>query len=275
MMLRYAQERLKAVSKERLVDDDRGTTLVEVMVGLLAGMVVLMLAYGMWDAATKSQANTADRIDANARGRVAMERITRDIRSQQCLDSATPAMIWAADLGMEFYSSVADENLKGQRLERRRLEWVKDPVQFKDGGGDVGDIVETVWWTNQTAAPFTFNVLKRKVVLAEDVQRAVDKAGLPIAIFQYYGYDPSNVQVGRPSATPYPLVTSTANAVNTLGRGVSTANISKVVIVDINYLSRPRRAKNSRKKVYPVQFFNRVSVRTADPSDPTRSPLCI
>jgi hypothetical protein len=271
MMLRYTTGK----AKERLVDDDRGTTLVEVMVGLLAGMVVLMLAYGMWDGATRSQANTADRIDAVSRGRGAMERITRDIRSQQCLDSSTPAMVWAADLGMEFYSSVAEENLGAQRIERRRLEWKKDPVQFTDGGSEVGDIIETVWWTNQTAAPFTFNVLKRKVTLAEDVQRPLDKNGQPAAIFQYFGYDESNLKVGRPNATPYPLVNSTPNGVNTLGRGVATANLSHVVLVDVNFLARPRRAKNSRKKVYPVNFFNRVSVRTADPSDPTRSPLCL
>lgn len=266
--------RMAAAIHRRIIADERGMTLVEMVVGFAAGMVVLLLGYSMWNAATAGQTRVTDRIDAVARGRVGMERITREIRSQQCLDSATPAMMWASDMGMQFYASVAQENvgpaasgggLLAQPIERRRIEWVQQP-NLQDSSVPVGDLVETVWTTRQSAPPYAFIDPPRKQVLAEDVE-----SDPSVPMFRYTGYDTG--QVGRPSATPFPMVANAAAVASPWGRGVSAANLPRIVLIDIRYNARARRQKISRTSVIP--FANRVSVRTADPSDPTRSPLCL
>lgn len=255
-----------AGAKRRLIDDERGMTLMELMVGTLAATIVTMAGYQMWSMATTMQTRTTERIDAVGRGRTAMERITRDLRSQQCLDSATPAMQWAADLGMQFYASVAAERSGSQQVERRRIEWIPQPPTKEFGMvTTIGDIVETVWRSKETVPPYSFPTVTTKSIIAEDVESDPN-----IPMFRYYGYDPG--QVGRPSSTPYPLVAQATNSINTLGRGVATANLARIVLVDIRYLARPRRARDTLPATVP--FANRVSVRTADPSEPTRSPLC-
>lgn len=253
----------------RIRRDDEGVTLVEMMVGIFGATMIIAAGYMMMTQATKMQVRTTDRIDATARGRVAMDRITRDIRSQQCLDSATPAMQWAYDTGMQFYAAVAGDTAGVQPIERRRLEWKK---QGQIDGVDVGDITETVWRSSTTTVPYVFPATPTRVaVIADDVEQ--DGA---TPIFRYYGYDTG--KVGRPSPTPFPMVVQATSTINPVGKGVATESLARIVLVEIRYLAQPRAdhsVRSSSTKSQSVPFFNRVAVRTADPSDPLRSPLCL
>lgn len=246
-------------------------TLVELMVGIFGGMMVITFAYVMLMGALTKQTGITDRVEATQRGREGMERITRDIRSQQCLDTSTSAVQWAGDYGMQFYSSVASARNNSQKIEKRRIEWI--PITgnggFLDNGAVVGDVYETVWRSDDSAPPYTFPASPtRKAVIADDVQLDATTPQL----FRYFGYEAG--PVGRPSAIAYPLVANSDAVLNPRSRpSVASLNLPRIVLIEISYLSRPRHAKVD--KTLTVPFSNRVSVRTADPSDPMRSPLCL
>lgn len=259
--------------------DERGMTLVELLVGVGGGTVVLLGAYAAMQVALQAQTRTEDRIDATSRGRLGMERITRDIRSQQCLPGATagensPAMIIATDRALEFYTSVTQARDSAQLIERRRLEWT--PVNantrgFGDGGVQVGDIVETVWTQRENVGPpyeFPSTPTQRSVV-AQDVQQQTPTT----PIFQYFGYDPGDI--GRPSNTAMPLVAAATDArLNPQGRPrVSDENVPAIVMIEVRFAARARRGNVARSLTVP--FTNRVAVRTADPYDPQRRPFCL
>lgn len=238
-------------------------TLVEVLVAIGIGLVIISAAFGAITVATTVQTRTADRLDAVQRGRLSMERITRGIRSQQCISKSGDAAVeLAAPYAMQFYSSVAKYEPGAQRMERRRLEWKPKPATTTTPGFDdetvvVGNITETIWQSSTTAYPYAFPASPTSIsIVAEDVEPELNKP-----IFNYYKYDIVG-GVGRPSSTP--LSMSTGKVIDDF--------LDKIVMVDIRFKSRPRRAKNV--KSFTVPFFNRVSVRTADPTDPENSPLC-
>lgn len=257
--------------------DERGMTLVEMMIGIAGGTIILMAAYAAMQVALQTSVRTEDRLEATSRGRLGMERITRDIRSQQCLPGATagentPAMIIATDRSMEFYTSVSQARDGAQLVQRRRIEWtpvVSSTRRFADGGVDVGDVVETIWQQNAGGPPYSFPTTPTQInIVANDVQQQSPT----VPMFQYFGYDSGDV--GRPSNTPMPFVASAANAQNPQGRPrISDENEPAIVMIEVRFAARPRRQLTARSIVVP--FTNRVAVRTADPYDPQRRPFCL
>src|SRR5262245_26341607 len=73
----------------RRASDESGFTLIELLAGMMVGLIVLMAAFMLVDHATEASQAIANRQDAVQRGRIAMERVTRQLRSQVCLGEET------------------------------------------------------------------------------------------------------------------------------------------------------------------------------------------
>jgi prepilin-type N-terminal cleavage/methylation domain-containing protein len=115
----------------RLRREQRGFTLVEMLVACSIGTIVLLAAFTMLDTSVVMTGRVADRVDRTQRGRLAMELITRKLRSQVCPTPGQGALIDAQDYSVKFYS-------------------------FMGTGAFVPDILEIAWDTN------TNSILQRK-----------------------------------------------------------------------------------------------------------------
>lgn len=272
-MLTSSAQRSRSSLRSRLRSDD-GMTLVELAVGMTAAMFVVLAAFTAMTVANNMQTRTSYRIEALSRARNGMERITRDIRAQQCLgnlnDVDYPALNWASDEGLQFYASVAGPTGGGQPMERRRIEWIPavDP-DFKDGGAVTGDIWETVWRAPEKQMPYTWPATPvSKAVIAEDVEKDGVKP-----IFTYYGFPVAAVDVARPTDLLVTGAFDGAAALNPRGtKSLTVDDAARVVVMKIRFIARAKR--NVVAKSAPVPFSNTVSVRTADPTRPGQSPLC-
>jgi prepilin-type N-terminal cleavage/methylation domain-containing protein len=69
----------------RLRSDQRGFTLIEMLVAMSIGTIVMLAAFTLVDQALPASQRINDRIDANQRGRVAMENMVRELRASVCL----------------------------------------------------------------------------------------------------------------------------------------------------------------------------------------------
>jgi len=69
------------------VRDESGFTLIELMVALVVGMIVLLVAFNMLDVSVQQTAQITERVDADQRGRHALETITQELHSS-CVASA-------------------------------------------------------------------------------------------------------------------------------------------------------------------------------------------
>jgi prepilin-type N-terminal cleavage/methylation domain-containing protein len=106
--------------------DERGFTLVELLATVVVSTIVLFALFGLVDTATRRQSVANDRIDANDRGRVAMDTISTQLRSRVCISGAEDSLVAASDSQIEFFASLGLTPQSGPGsqtlvLQRRRL----------------------------------------------------------------------------------------------------------------------------------------------------------
>ncbi len=225
--------------------DQRGFTLIEVLTALLIGGIVLAGAMSVFMAGQRASARVQDRAESVQRGRFVMEQLTQRIRSQVCLGPGYPAMTQGDATGMTFYMDIGDENFQPQQM---RLTY--DPVS------NGGQVTETTWNMSPSGtAPSGWQVAgspSRVRVLATNLARV---GATPF--FQYYSF----------------TATDPIAPTNLLGVPLVPNDLARVVQVVLTYSAQPMRG-NQNAFVAPI-FQNQVYVRTADPTDPIHSPLCV
>jgi len=229
--------------------DDRGFTLVETLLAAALGIVILFAAGGLIEVAARSERATSDRVQAVARGRLVMELMTRPLRSQVCVSDTQPALLVAEDDQVSVVASLAEApEVSGQlQLDQRTLRF--EPI---DGSDTEGRIVEEVFPGTGTPPTVAFATEpSSRRVLVDRVSRT--QPGAPI--FRYHRYN-----------------ADTAPEVDLLATPVPFEQRQVTVRIDVAFDSYPDRGGDpARRTVYKDQVFS----RTADPTDPTRSPKCI
>jgi prepilin-type N-terminal cleavage/methylation domain-containing protein len=91
---------------------EQGFTLVELLVVLLIGGIVIAGAASLTQVVLRQSSRVISGTDATQRGRLVMDQITRELRSQVCLDlgqpSARPALEAANRNSVTFYTDMSD-----------------------------------------------------------------------------------------------------------------------------------------------------------------------
>jgi prepilin-type N-terminal cleavage/methylation domain-containing protein len=92
--------------------DERGFTLPELLTAMIIGLLIIFAALDMLDTTVSLGTRVNKRVDAAQRGRNAMDRITRDLRSQVCIPGATPlpSLAGATDNTVDFYADLSDSS---------------------------------------------------------------------------------------------------------------------------------------------------------------------
>jgi type II secretory pathway pseudopilin PulG len=193
--------------------DEGGFTLVELMATIVVSMIVLFALFGLVDNATRRQSVATDRIEANDRGRSAMDAISSQLRSRVCIGGAQGSLVSASATEIEFFASLGltrDAPTESQRLvlERRRLTYRPPPYS---------DVLEEVWVGAAPAPalpPAPPATATRKRTLLTNVS-LTDK----VPFFQYFA------KAGAPELPAPPL---------------SAADLTKVARIDIGFSAHGR-----------------------------------
>ena len=92
--------------------DESGFTLIELLMAMTIGVVVLFACFMLVDASAPLAQKTQDRVDAAQRGRLAMEIIGAELRSQVCMPGAVPPIMPNVSDGdnVWFYGNNQDQN---------------------------------------------------------------------------------------------------------------------------------------------------------------------
>jgi prepilin-type N-terminal cleavage/methylation domain-containing protein len=225
------------------VRDERGFTLIEVVVSLFIGTIVILASYMVLDATGPLAKNAQDRVDAAQRGRQAMEIVGADLRSQVCLPGAVPPVVaGATSTDLTFYSNLGDEVNPPQR---RRL--------FVQGNA----LIEQMWQGTYSGAGTTLTVNWPATMTSQrTLLQPIAKVGTT-PFFRYWGFD-----ANLPATINTPLDNVP----------LSAADAAKVVQVDVSFESQPSNATvtSDLDSIYQQSIF----FRTADPMDPGKGPKC-
>lgn len=227
----------------RRLRDERGFTLIELLVSTSIGVTVLLATFMIFDSALLAQGRVDDRTDSIARGRTGMEQIVQQLRSQVCLGPSLPAIEYGDDDEIRFYADLANTTFVP---ERRVLTFAGGALTETDYTGAV----------SAGSPPFTFSAAPARTRVILDRLAPYSDGGATSPFFSYYSFD---------SSTP-------PQPDNLLSVPLTDADRARVVQVRVSFNSLPARvASPSTGEPFTTDVF----VRTADPSDPEHSPLCI
>jgi prepilin-type N-terminal cleavage/methylation domain-containing protein len=215
--------------------DESGMTLAEMIIAVAVGSIIILAAYGLLDASRSGAMKVTDRVDATQRGRLAMDEVVRQLRSQVCLDPAEGAITDGRNESVTFYSFTGT----GPYLpERHTIAW----------DANAQTIVDYIYAGQGTPPGMTYpSTPTRTRVLLTDVVRV---ANTPI--FTYFAW----------------TTDGTARATEQLATPLVQADALRAVRVLVQFRVLPSRTgQSSESTVLQDEVFS----RTADPNG-TRGP---
>jgi prepilin-type N-terminal cleavage/methylation domain-containing protein len=217
----------------RRLRSEGGFTLPELLTTMWIAGVIMLAAFALVDFVMKRTAEAEQRVEATQRGRTGMDMITRQLRSQVCLNVAPPIVQGTAD-SIQFYTDLGDSSASSLPERHTMTEAVEKP---------------------NATNPVTWKAPTTKIMIS-GITRDTDAAGNPIPIFQYRGFD--NTQT--------PVQISTANLAVPLQ---ATGNAGKVAVVKIAFRSVARRTPRSQVS---FAIADDVYSRVINPNPPDQAP---
>ncbi|HEX8075592.1 MAG TPA: prepilin-type N-terminal cleavage/methylation domain-containing protein [Thermoleophilaceae bacterium] len=166
--------------------NERGFTLIETLVACVIGTIVILTAFALMDASGALSQRVHDRVDTTQRGREGMEQITRQLRSQVCLQAGSSAVVDGQASSIVFYSFTGRGALVP---DRHAIEW----------SSTTESIVDRTYVGTGTAPNTTYPVSPTRT---RTVVSKVDPApGTPI--FAYFAWSTTGtVEPSLPLAVP-------------------------------------------------------------------------
>jgi prepilin-type N-terminal cleavage/methylation domain-containing protein len=232
-----------------------GFTLPEMLIAMVIGLIVSLAAFSLIEFTMKRSGDVAARVETTQRARGAMDTITRELRSEVCLNPSTAPITAATPTSLTFYADFTDQANPDTPPELHTLTYTAI-TDTKDVDYP-GRLTEAIYiGTSNHATPPTFtypatgNPTRTRTLLT-------DVEPIPsMPVFGYYGFN---------TATP-PATTLT------LGSTVAAANLNRIARIEIGFRAWPSGRQVSN---YKFAIQDRVTPRELDPNsfsqdDPTQ-----
>ena len=199
--------------------DERGVTIVELLAAIVVSTIVLFALFGLVDTATRQQSVANDRIDANDRGRLAMDAISTQLRSRVCISGAQGALVAASNSQIEFFASLGltpESEAQSQTLvlQRRRL-------TYRPATGDVREEI----WVGSAPAPALPPATSATATRTRTILTNVSLDG-STPFFRYYA-----MTTPTPPLPPLPELLLAPTP-------LSAMNLTKVVQITVSFAAR-------------------------------------
>jgi prepilin-type N-terminal cleavage/methylation domain-containing protein len=171
--------------------EERGYTLVELLVAMAMGTVIAMAAFSLLEFTTSDVSRINERSHVDQTGRVALERIVLQLHSSCVAPTVTPILPGSGEKTIKFISETSPLNEHGEpvsSLSKVRLhEIVYTPAAEKKEG----TLIEKSWPSSGSSPEYKFNEKEAptEVKLLTGVRQSINpetKALVPV--FQYYRY---------------------------------------------------------------------------------------
>jgi prepilin-type N-terminal cleavage/methylation domain-containing protein len=223
---------------------EAGFSMAELLVVLIIAGIVLAGVASLMQVVMRQSTGTVLRTEATQRGRLVLDQITQQLRSQVCLDVDTAtekvSLAAASDNSVTFYTDLSDGS--------------KQPVKRTVTYDPVGKTIKQTSYLATSAigvVPTTFSATGTTRTLLDNVDAPT--AGM----FAFWGY--------QPTGTPRPLTRG-------LGPGsLSATDLGDTAQINIVMQVRPPRSKDP--KLF-TQLEDSVHLRTADPNQNNPDPDC-
>jgi prepilin-type N-terminal cleavage/methylation domain-containing protein len=235
----------------RLRSED-GFTLMELIMAMAVGFVLLGATLGLLESSVKLNTGVMAKTDAMQRGRLAMDTVTQQLRSQVCLDWDNSAVRAGSDeYAVTFFADFSAGDLKpvkrtlGYNAATRSIliERTDPPTPLPD------PLVPDSYGTSPDSASL---VLENAVLEYDQV------AMKNVPFLRYYAYEQAADGVMRPQLE--------------LSPPLDEAEAARVARIEINFISLPTGSSDGSKGVL---LTDQVMARHADPNLAVPDPNCV
>jgi type II secretory pathway pseudopilin PulG len=242
----------------RLVRDESGFTLMEMIVSLALGMIVLVAILGLVQVSQGSASRTAQRADAAQRGRLAMEQLVQGLRSQVCLQpdasSAQTTIVAATDTSVTFFAGVANPNATSGLPNAFAPQKRTYTFSSAQKGAITLDTVDGVFDSGTGLWNFTGTARRRAII--DTVAAPPDGK-----VFHYYAYK-TDGSLDEANPLPTPL---------------AETDLPRVAQVQVSFTARPTGVSSDPR--LQSSFDDRVTLRLLFPAPKTalqnRTAACV
>lgn len=221
----------------RLIQDERGMTLTELLVAMIVGLIVLGGIVTLVTSTSKSSGRITERVAANQLARPMMQRVMNELHSACISPGLAPVLPGSNGDAISFVhgtgAAVAPTPVKRTIAWNSSNGYLTDQT-FARTGGAAPD------WTFSTTASSTFRLL-------ENVGPITDQT----PIFSYYAYEDGTI-----SATPLPVPLSTDDA-------------KRTVQVTIALAVAPTQSGTSDEEGAPIELTNSALLRFTPSNEDT------
>jgi Tfp pilus assembly protein PilW len=160
--------------------DERGYSLVEMLVAIVTGLVVMLALFAVLQVSTRQSARINDVAQATQLGRTAMTKIVDELHSACLAPGFTPILEKSDATHLRFINAYSEEAVIPKAY-KHNIEWLKE------GAKETGTLTDYSYPSNGGNWPnFTFSAVASPsggVLIASGVKQT--KA---TPIFQYYNY---------------------------------------------------------------------------------------
>jgi prepilin-type N-terminal cleavage/methylation domain-containing protein len=228
--------------------DERGFTLAEMIVAAGILGIVVIGALTMIEVMLRQSNGVVQRTEAAQRGRLVLDQMTRQIRSQVCLDETVKGLVAASPTALTFYADLGT-GAAGTRPTRRTLAYEPQSRVLR----------ESVWVANPNGSYPT--VATRSTILLDHVEPTLVNPKRPadgaLPVFGYFQYPEPLPADPRPDQA----LTGT----------LAPAQVGRVAMVRINFTVRPPRSADP--SIF-TPLRDDIQLRNADPNATTPDPTC-
>jgi type II secretory pathway pseudopilin PulG len=206
--------RLRTVG--RLASEERGFTLIEVLVALGTSMVVTLALFAILDFATRQETRVTDVAQANQLSRTAMTRIVDELHSACIAPEFKPIQANSNENELMFQNAYSEAAV----ISEAKQEAYEHRIKFSGG-----QLVDYSYPSTGGSWPnFTYSSTASPAagtLLASNVTQSETSGGAKIPVFQYYNYlttASSGSEAGLSTLSTEPL---SAKAPATLGKAAA------------------------------------------------------
>jgi len=196
--------------------DQRGFTLVELLVATMTGLIVSFAAFAILDVSLSQSTRVADRVSADQRGRLAMEKIMLELHSSCVASEVTPVEPKSEANKLRIISKTGAE-AAFSTVELHE-------ISFTEPEPGKGKLTDTSY-TNTGEKPAPNWAFSATPTRTQTLLTGVTKSG-STPIFQYFKYEGSKLST---TALPGELNETTAGEVAAITVSFTTAPESRTV----------------------------------------------